>query len=462
MKTKNSYFLLMVCALFTMPFTSCSDKDDELLTPANAVSNLSFVDEDEEAGKIGGTLTWKLPFVEMNIDEYVICLSATATERGAQIGTASHGTVTFTIPNGTAFNNYLIVIAKNAAGESTNWANIAVTDKTPEVPEPHTPETVGLLILNRGNWQANDASLGFYNFASKVVIPDIYKIVNGSGLGDSAEDFLIYGSKVYVAITGSNRLVVLDQTGALIKSFEPIKDNAPQGPRSLAADGGKVYISYAYGHSVAALDTASLSITGEVAVGRYPEQLAVAGGKLYVTNSGGNDFPNYGETVSVIDIATFTVEKEIKVIINPTQIATDSQGDAYVVSMGNYDDVSATLQRIDAKTGAVSTLGTATNITLVNDKIYAMYAPYGVTSGLQFKMYNALTDAVESENFITDGTTIAAPGKVAVDPLTGKIYITESPYGSTGTIYAFSADGKFEYKFDTEGYDVSAIQFVVQ
>ncbi|GHV04533.1 hypothetical protein FACS189416_3010 [Bacteroidia bacterium] len=462
MKTKKIYFLLMVCALFTMPFTSCSDKNDELLTPANAVSNLSFADKDEEAGKIGGTLTWKLPFIEMNIDEYVIYLSATATERGTQIGTAPHGTISFTIPDGTAFNNYLIVIAKNAAGESTNWASIAVTDKTPEVPEPHTPETIGLFILNKGNWGENNASISFYNFADKTVIADIYKIVNGSGLGDTAEQMLIYGSKVYVTVTGSNRLVVLDQTGTLIKSIEPKKDGAPQSPRALTADGGKVYVSYYDSHTVAALDTASLNITGEIAVGRYPEQLTVTGGKLYVANSGGGDFETgYAKTVSVIDIATFKVEKEIEVIINPTQIVADSQGDLYVVSMGNYGDVPATLQRIDAKTGAVSTLGNATTITLVNDKLYAMDAPWGATN-IQYKKYNVLTEKVESEKFITDGTSIGAPGKVAVDPLTEKIYITESPYGSTGTIYAFTADGKLEYKFDTGGYDVGAIQFIVQ
>ena len=84
--------------------------------------------------------------------------------------------------------------------------------------------------------------------------------------------------------------------------------------------------------------------------GKNPEGLVVQNGKLYVTNSGGLDYPNYDTTVSVIDLATFSEIKKILVGVNPGGIATDSQGDVYVVARGNHGDILPQLVRINSVT----------------------------------------------------------------------------------------------------------------
>jgi YVTN family beta-propeller protein len=221
----------------------------------------------------------------------------------------------------------------------------------------------------------------------------------------------------------------------------------------MVAKDGKVYISYFYGHEVAVLDTASLKIEQTVSVGRYPEKLAAANGKIYVTNSGGLDYPNYGNTVSVIDPETMTVEDEIEVLINPASIIADSEGDLYVVSLGDYGDVKNTLQRIDKATGEVSTICNASKIALANDKIYLMYAQWGVETP-EFKIYDTLAEEIVDENFVKDGTAITSPNAITVDPVTEKIYITYYDYMSTASLYIFDKDGKLEGSpIDTGGYD---------
>ncbi|MDR1879387.1 MAG: hypothetical protein LBQ78_00430 [Tannerellaceae bacterium] len=427
-----------------------------VLTPGQAVSNLAFTDTDPEAGKIAGTLTWTLPESETDIDEYVVYLGDNETDKNTELGTVTKGTTSFDVPAGTGYKAFFLVVAKNDGGESSDIAALAVTDRQ--------PASMGFYILNRGNWNENNASLAYYNFTTGVMTPNLYRTANNEGLGDGAEQLLVYGSKVYVTVTTSSRLAVMETGGRLIQSLPIRKGNVPMEPRCMAAHNGKVYVSYYAGHSVAVLDTATLTIEKEVSVGRYPEQLAITGGKLYVANSGGLDgstTTGYGKTVSVIDLQSFTVEKEIEVVINPVQLAADSQGDVYLISMGDYGTVKNTLQRIDGATGTVTTMGEASLISLVNDKLYAIYAQYN-DPNITYRKYDALTETVENDSFITDGTSITSPNALAVDPVTGKIYITDFVYGSTATLYLFSADGRLEKREDTGGYDAKWMTFLIQ
>ncbi|GEM_PF-102323 len=553
MKTRKFYYLFAVCALLTLPFTSCRDDDDDgLLTPANGVSNLSFTDYDIEKGKIGGTLKWTLPEKEDFIDSYVIYLGQTVTDKTNKLGEVNKGVTSFDIPNGTEYKQYILVVAKNATGESSNVVTLLINDnETPVVTEPiftdidnnflkikgtiswkapvYGPEPVGyiiygsekrdekgekigevsgdktsfeipegtdfipyihvvivyetgesegfatitvidtfggegLYILNGGDWNANNASLSFYDFTTGEVTTDLFKKANGSGLGDSAEQILIYGSKMYVTVTTSNRLVVVDcLTGKLIKSFEPkTGTNEPVNPRCMVAHDGKVYVSYYYAHSIVALDTTSLTLGQELPVGRYPEQLAVANGKIYVANSGGPDSPDYGNTVSVVDPTKFEIEKNIEVLINPTEIIADSKGDLYVISMGNYGDVQNTLQRIDSETDEVTVMGNGTTMAYAKDHLYVIYGQWE-DPNVKFIKYDTNTEEIVSNNFATGGTyTGKSTLRVAVDPLTEKIYLSDSPYGNTATLLIFGSDGKLEKEVDTGGSGVKSMAFLVK
>ncbi|MDR2810747.1 MAG: hypothetical protein LBB84_09390 [Tannerellaceae bacterium] len=466
---KKVFYVFTLCVSLSVAFSACSDDDKEenVLAPAHAVDHLVFYDTDIEEQKIGGTLSWQLPSQENKIDGYVIYLGESATSKDAKLGEVSKGATSFAIPNGTPFGKYLLVIARNTAGESTNIASLPVEDLI-ALPQPGVPKTLGAFILNRGAYQAGNASLAYYNLALGEMIPNVYQTVNKKALGDSAEQALIYGSKMYITVTTSNRLAILDETGEEIAGIQPTTDGSngkePQSPRGLAAYNGKVYVSYYDGHSVAVLDTASLEIENTVTVGRYPEALAIAGGKLYVANSGGLDYDGmgYGHTVSVIDLETFTVEKEIEVALNPTRLAADSEGDVYVISMGNYGDVPNTLQRIDAASGEVTEMGKGSLFSLANDKLYVIYASWG-DPNVSYKKYNALTETVESENFIAGATTFAAISALGVDPIGGDIYIADAEdFVSTGTLYIFSPEGRQKAKKDTGGSDPSAILFHIQ
>lgn len=314
-------------------------------------------------------------------------------------------------------------------------------------------------ILNRGNDGANNASIAYYNATSGMLNNKFYEDANGSGLGDSAEDMLVYGSKMYVSVTSSNRLAIMDMSGKLIKAIEPENEaEEPMRPRYLAADKGKVYMAYYYGHSVAVLDTASLEVEKVIPVGRYPEQIVVSNHKLYVANSGGGDYPNYGKTVSVVNLSSLEVEKEIEVVINPCRLEANNNGDIYVISMGNYGDIPNTLQRIDAKTGTVKTLGTGSRMDLRDGSLYVLYAQWGEEELINVSKYDASTGEIVNKNVVPDINKVSTLSSINVDP-SGNIYITDAPYSETGSVYVFNKEGEevTGSPVDSKGYGPNTV-----
>ena len=263
---------------------------------------------------------------------------------------------------------------------------------------------------------------------------------NGRGLGDTAQDIIVYGEKMYIAVYGESTIEVTDLRA---KSIKQIRTEGQ--PRYMVADGGKVYVTYYNGY-VARLDTASLEVEATVSVGRNPEQLAIANNKIYVANSGGMDASTsvgYDKTVSVIDIPSFTETKKLDVVLNPGRVQVDDQGYVYVVSIGNYGDIPNTLQRIDSRTDEVSVLEAcpnATEMAYLDGVLYTYYSQYDAywNTTITFTSYNTTTGATES--WIKDGTTIAQPYSISAAGI--NIYVAESDYTNNGDVYGFGTDGK--------------------
>lgn len=394
------------------------------------------------------------------------------TKKDLQMGVTSKQVITITDGNSgykvlssdekvakVAINGNTVTIDALSVGN----ALITISDKMQEKKEINLTITEGVwhlegaYVLNAGKNESNNAVLGFYSTASKKY-QEIFEAANaGVKLGDTGNDMLVYGSKMYIAVSESKVVFVTDLNGKLINEHKLEKDPVKDKPRHLTAADGFVYASFFNGY-VAKIDTLSnTSIVGEVEVGRYPEQLKATNGKLYVANSGGLDYNNekgYDKTVSVIDLKTFKEEKKIEVVINPEQIQVDKDGNVYVLSKGNYGDVLNTLQKIDAKTQEVTKITEATYIAVNEDlsKMYAVYNQYDENwqTTSVFFTYDFAAGKIDNKSFITDGTKIDKFFSLSVNPVNGDIYITTSDYTSSGDVLIFSKDGKLQNKFKAD------------
>lgn len=311
----------------------------------------------------------------------------------------------------------------------------------PEVPKA---ERKGIYVLSQGNIGLNNSSLTYYNYDDKKLTSDFFSTVNGRGLGDTGNDIKVYGSKMYVVVNYSSTLEILNpKTGASIKRIDMKNNDQGRQPRYIVFDKNKAYVS-SYDGTVAVLDTASMAIEQYINVGRSPEQMAISNGKLYVANSGGQDWPNYDNTVSVIDLITKKEIKKITVVINPGTVAADQYGDVYVISTGNYGNIKSSLATIDSKTDVVRTSVDFSGSSFVINGDHAY-----VTASGKIKVFNVKTEQVEKDNFITDDTKITVTYGVSFDELTGEVFVTDAKnYSTSGEVFCFDKDGKRRYSIN--------------
>lgn len=314
-----------------------------------------------------------------------------------------------------------------------------------------TLTSIGIYVINEGLFNMNNSTLTWYGFDSKTAVTDFFEIKNGRRLGDTGNDIAIYGSKMYIVVNVSSQLEVVDAyTGISIARIPFFEGNKPRQPRYIAFHESKAYVC-SFDGTVAMIDTASLQIQQIINVGKNPDGIAVANNKLYVSNSGGLDYPNYDNTVSVIDLNTFTEIKRIEVGINPYTISADNYGDIYVVSRGNYNDIKMKLQIIDSKTDELKYTFPdleVLNLMIQGDTAFVYYYDYMSGGGSNIMLLDVKSESVLDYNFIKDGTVIETVYGIVADKVSGDVFISDARgFVNTGIIYCFNRMGNKKYSF---------------
>lgn len=300
-------------------------------------------------------------------------------------------------------------------------------------------------VLNSGDVKSNNSSLTAFNRSTGETVQNYFKYQNkGRGLGNTANDMVAYGSKMYIAVAGESTIEV---TSLDAKSIKQIKCDAKSQPRYLTVHGGKVYVTLFDGY-VARIDTASLRVEAKVKVGRNPEQLIAYKDKIYVANSGGMDFDTslgYDNTVSVIDIASFEEIRKIEVVVNPASVIA-ADGGVFVASYGNYADVPSTLQFI-SEDGGVNVVGQCRNMTEIcwsDGVLYGYFSQYDAdwNATITYMSYNPSAKTVDSpwikEDFLPTPYKVCAAGEY--------VCVTSSDYINDGDVYMYDRNGILHFK----------------
>lgn len=332
------------------------------------------------------------------------------------------------------------------------------------LPADPSAQIRGFYVVNEGNMNMNKASLDYLDYTTGIYRRNIYNEANPEvvkGLGDVANDIGVYGSKLYVVVNVSNKVEVLDaKSGKRIKQINIINCRYitfNEGKAYVSAYLGKVGDPKAANGIVAEIDTTALTETRRIEVGRQPEEIAIVGQKLYVANSGGYSPKSYERKVSVIDISSFTVIKQIDVDINLHRLKADQYGDLYVTSRGNYYDIGSKLFVIDTKTDLIkkSFDMPVGNLAIDGDIAYFFSTGWSYNTGknnITYGMFNVKDEVLMDKKFITDGTDkgITVPYGIAVHPITKEVFVTDAgSYVSPGTLYCFDINGRKKWSVTT-------------
>ena len=306
----------------------------------------------------------------------------------------------------------------------------------------------GIFVLCEGLFQQNNSSLSWIDLNSGSIDTDFFSTQNGRFLGDTGNDMKKYGSKIYIIVNNSNTIeVIQSKDGKSVKQIPMNNGNSGKQPRSIAFYNGKAFVT-CYDGFVDVIDTASLTVTQRIPVGANPEGIAVSNGKLFVSNSGGLNYPVVDSTVSIIDLTSYQELDRVVVGKNPGAIQVDSEGDVYVIARGNYGTIPSRMVRINALNLSVEQTFSfdASGMALMNNYFLISYYNYS-TQTSEIQLFNCLTESIENNSFIptTYFTTLYG---IQYDASTDKISCFDAMnYPNTGYVRQFSSTGVFEKNY---------------
>ncbi len=365
--------------------------------------------------------------------------------------------------------NYILlmnILKYSAAVLAATLLLAACSDDDPQAPviDPPTFATgEGAYVLNQGSYYSGIAgTLDRISLWRGTYTPGVFAAVNGQSLGDSPQAGVVYGSRLYIAMYGSNLVWVVDKlTARIVKQIET------REPEGICAAGGCVYVSNNDGY-VTRIDTLSLAATGQIAVGPNPTHLTAAGDYLYVSVSDGyNSAGGYadGFRVAKVDIAggAFRKVKDITVGMNPGPIEADSEGNVFVVCRGDYAVTKPAIQKITPD-DAVTDFAPGSNIAVRGTTLYAVYNFTDWTtyeSEITYKAYRTTDGALLDADLLPAGNRPASPIDIDVNPASGDLFIGTQPsaydYTSPGYVYRYTSAGEFVCRYGAGVYPCAVI-----
>ena len=337
-------------------------------------------------------------------------------------------------------------------------------------PETYLQEySTGAYVVNSGNmYNKIESSLTAIDYASSTATQNVFKAANGRTLGNTANDGIVYGNKIYLAVDQSNTVEVIDKKTK--KSIKQINTTELLGnaegvePRHISADGGKVYFT-TYGGYVAAVDTTDFALQKKWQVGSYPEGLVIAHGNIYVANS------NYGKgggNISCINLSNDKVEtKNIEGVNNPTSIYY-AAGLLYVLDNQYYDAsynaygenslrtvefAQGTSQKVaDGNYAVCVTHGAITRTQVVRPYFFVLNAPFGGTPSV-----SVLAAGSTQAQTMTLSEMPVSPCGIFADPLNGHIFVLSyklgdngyADYNGNGYVVEYDSAGQKQHEYET-------------
>lgn len=339
-------------------------------------------------------------------------------------------------------------------------------------PETYLQEySTGAYVVNSGNmYNKIESSLTAIDYASSTATQKVFKAANGRSLGNTANDGIVYGNKIYLAVDQSNTIEVIDkktkQSIKQIKTTDLLGKAEGAEPRHIIADGGKVYFT-TYGGYVAAVDTTDFALQKKWKVGNYPEGLVFGNGNLYVANS---NYAAGGGNISCINLSNDNVEtKNIEGVNNPTSIYYASNV-LYVLDNPVYgpapdyattgENSLRTVNFAEGKSQKVAdgnyavcvTPGATTRMQAAHPYFYVLNAPFGGTPSV-----SVLAAGSTQPQAMTLSEKPVSPCGIFADPLNGHIFVLSYKMGDKGTpdyngngyVVEYDSAGQKQHEYET-------------
>jgi YVTN family beta-propeller protein len=315
---------------------------------------------------------------------------------------------------------------------------------SPTEPSGSVPQTTtGIYVVNEGNFMRGNSSLTIFLPDSNKSYQDVFALANGRNLGDTGNDIVLYASKAYIVVSGSQKIEVISLTDN--KSVGTLTFAGQRNPYKLTiVNDAKAFVTNLSDTTITEFNPSTLQIvTDRIRVGLNPMGIVYANGKLYVCNSGFG----FDSTVTVLNATTGGLIKTVLVGDSPSEIGVGPNNEVVVKCDG----------RSDYGNPANDTPGSVLKINSDNDAIIAKailpLATYGhpghmAVSGKGFGFFLGTTGITK---FNYSGSTLNVIGtpfaaafgySLAYDDVLDRLYMTDAKdYVQSGSVSVFDVNG---------------------
>ena len=299
----------------------------------------------------------------------------------------------------------------------------------------------GLFICNEGNFQYGNATLSYYDPATKQVENEIFYRANAMKLGDVCQSMIIRNGIGWVVVNNSHVVFAID-----VDTFKEIGRitnlTSPRYIHFLSDE--KAYITQIWDNRIFIVNPKRYEITGYIDVPNMTmetgstEQMVQLGKYVYV------NCWSYQNRILKIDTETDSIVAELTVGIQPTSLMLDKNNKLWTITDGGYEGSpygheAPSLYRIDAETftvekqfrfdfgdwpSEVQLNGTKDKIYWLNDDVWEM---------------DVEADRVPVRPFLPYNGTLYYG--LTIDPTSGDVYIADAiDYVQQGKVYRYSKD----------------------
>lgn len=308
----------------------------------------------------------------------------------------------------------------------------------------------GLFICNEGNFQYGNATLSYYDPATKTIENEVFYRANAMKLGDVVQSMTIRNGIGWVVVNNSHVVFAIDT-----RTFKEVgRITGLTSPRYIHfVSDTKAYITQIWDNRIFIVNPQRYEITGYIEV---PNMTMESGSTEQMVQQGRYVYVNcwsYQNRILKIDTETDTVVDFLTVGIQPTSLALDCNGKLWTVTDGGYEGSpygheAPSLYRINIEDGKfeveqqfefefgdapseVQLNGTRDKLYWLNDDVWEM---------------DVTADRVPERPFLPNNGTIYYG--LTVCPRTGDVYIADAiDYVQQGKIYRYSSAGMLVDEF---------------
>ena len=318
-------------------------------------------------------------------------------------------------------------------------------------------------VVNQGSWGFNNASIQAYDAtAGTATSPDcnsdIFFTANGELLGDVAQDLLWVGDRLFVTVTASQKLEILDKDCKRVRQYTYAAEGAQ--PRYMATDGENVYITnydgYVYVYDAVSGDSLTCIYSGS-----YPEGISYCDGSIVVNNSNWGGYGGGEPTVAVIDIASREAKIIKENVCNPYTQSVVCDGEVYIIDSGNYGDILPTIYKVDIANAKLEKIvENATYMSACGDCLYYVNATWNnISYGYEYSALCKYDVATGEHVELIPAASMKDACSLDVNPHNGDIYVGFSPSADDfGIMRVYNSEGEQKGLFDI-GYYTSGARF---